>query len=1266
MLSKFSVKKPYTVFVGVVLVIILGIVSFTKMTTDLFPNISLPYIIVITTYPGASPESVENEVTKNIEASMETVSNIESVSSVSAENYSLVICEFAQTANMDSISLEIRENLDQLTGYFPDSVGNPVIMKLNPNMLPVMIAAVSVEGMDRAEVSAYIEEQIVPEVESIEGVASVSTTGIINEQVNVVITQEKVDAINEQIRAGIDAQMKDAQKKLGDAEKSLKDAKKQMDSAQSQLDAGKQELQNKQNTTVNQLATTQTQLLTAKADLEAAKMNYTSRKATIEGYVTTIEKTQKEKDDLNTLLPTLTLGSPEYIQAMTDIAIKQATIDSLTTALDHATEGMGATIYLSNMTAALTTINTQITTIDASLDQLNQGNLQAAIQFSNAASELSLQQNNLNSAKAEIEAGLDEIENSKEQMKEATGEAYGAADAKEILSVDTISALLTAQNFSYPAGYITEEGTSYLVRVGDKPDDVKSLSKLPLMDMHIEDMDIITLADAADVFYTDNSKEVYAKMNGANSVMLNIQKQTDYSTGDVSDKLNEEFEKLKQQHEGLELVALMDQGIYIDLVMDSIFESIIVGAALAIIILIVFLRDIRPTFVIAVSIPISLVATIVCMYFSGVTLNVISLSGLALGIGMLVDNSIVVIENIYRLRSEGMSITEAAKEGAKEVAGAIIASTLTTVCVFLPIVFTEGLTRQLFVDLGLTIGYSLLASLVIAMTVVPAMASKTLTKVKEQKEGRFYGKVLNVYEKILRVSLKYKVVVFIFTLVLLVVSAAASISRGTVFMSSMESTQISVTVTLDEEATLEETAEITDKVMEQISTIDGIIDVGAMMASSGYGSLLGASSDVTNQTSIYITLEEKKELSNEEIADKILELTKDLDAEIAVETSGMDMTAMFGEGVSVDIKGRDLDVLQKIAGEIAEILENTEGTVEVSDGMEEVTDELRIIIDREKAIEHGLTVAQVYTGVAEKLSAASQATTLNGAEKDYAVYVESEENTTLTREALESITVEGTDADGKKVDVPLSDIASFESAKGFSSINRSEQSRYVTVSAAIAEGYNVGLVSADIEEQLEKYDMPAGYSYKMGGENEATMEAMGQLVLMLVLAIAFMYLIMVAQFQSLLSPFIILFTIPLAFTGGFAALYLTGTEVSVIAMIGFVMLSGIIVNNGIVIIDYMNQLREHGMSKVEAIVDAGRTRLRPVLMTASTTIFAMMGMVFSQDMGASMAKPMALVTIGGLTYGTLLTLIVVPCVYDVFIKKDKKDTSELKLEISED
>lgn len=1283
MLSKFSVKKPYTVFVGVVLVIILGIVSFTRMTTDLLPNMSLPYVIVMTSYGGASPETVENEVTKTIESSMATVSNIKEVSSVSAENYSLVICEFEQSANMDSISLEIRENLDQLEGYWSDGVGSPIIMKLNPSMLPIMVAAVGVDGMDRAQVSEYVQNSVIPDIESIEGVASVSTTGLIDETVNVVITQEKVDKINEQIRAGIDAGMEEAEANLADAkaqliegEQALRDAQNETANAKTELEDGKSELVQKQDSTTTTMAGTMNQLNTAKADLEVAKTNYTTQIATISGYQKSITDAQNGLTAINAAIAGMeAMGdttSQNYIDACAQRDMLNATITSLTKALDYATDGMGADMYLPTLNAALTQINTQITTVDNALFQLNKGNITAAIEFSNAATQIAMGEQQLAEAQEKIDTSLAEMQDAKDQLADGEEEladakenAYAQADANEIFSVETLSALLTAQNFSYPAGYITEEGVSYLVRVGDKPSTPEEMATLTLMDMHIDGMDAITLEDVADVFYTDNSDEVYAKINGVNGVMLNIQKQTDYSTGDVSDKINAKFAELMKENGDLSLIPLMDQGIYIDLVMDSIFQNILFGAVLAILILLLFLKDIRPTMVIAISIPISLVFTIVCMYFSGVTLNIISLSGLALGIGMLVDNSIVVIENIYRLRNEGASITEAAVEGAKEVAGAIIASTLTTVCVFLPIVFTDGLTRQLFVDLGLTIAYSLLASLIVALTVVPAMASKTLVKTKEKKEGKFYTKVLDIYEKILRMCLKWKAVVFILSVVLLVVCTLASLSRGTAFMSNMESTQISATVTLPENTPLSETAKVTDEVLKRISTIDGIIDTGAMTASSGMGSLMGASDGTTNQTSVYITVEEDKELTNEEIANQIMELTADLDAEIVVETSSMDMSAMYGSGIEIVIKGRELDKLEEIAKDIAAIVEGVEGTTEVSDGMEDTTEEIRIVIDREKAMSYGLTVAQVYSQIATKLDDATQATTLAGEEKDYYVYVYNEQDSKMTKQDLEKMEIEGTDADNESVKVPISELAEFSESEGLSSINRENQSRYISVTASIADGYNIGLVSADMVEELEKYDMPSGYSYEIAGEDEAINDAISQVLLMLVLAIAFMYLIMVAQFQSLLSPFIIMFTIPLAFTGGFLGLYISGSEVSVIALIGFVMLAGIIVNNGIVIVDYMNQLRAGGMERREAIVTAGRTRLRPVLMTASTTILALSTMVFSTDMGAEMSKPMAIVTIGGLVYGTLLTLIVVPCIYDVFMRGKKKKIGALEVEARE-
>ena len=711
---------------------------------------------------------------------------------------------------------------------------------------------------------------------------------------------------------------------------------------------------------------------------------------------------------------------------------------------------------------------------------------------------------------------------------------------------------------------------------------------------------------------------------------------------------------MMEENEDLSLITLMDQGIYIDLVMDSIINNILFGGVLAIAILLLFLKDLRPTLVVAFSIPISLVTAIVCMYFSGITLNIISLSGLALGIGMLVDNSIVVIENIYRLRSEGYSAREAAMKGAGEVAGAILASTLTTVCVFLPIVFTEGITRQLFVDMGLTIAYSLLASLAIALTVVPAMSSKLLANAKEQKESRIFGGMARAYEKLLSGALRVKALVFVLVLLLLAGSVALAFTNGTAFMSDMDSTQLTVNVTLAEDATLDETRELSDQVVEAVLSIEDVQNVGAMTSGSTMSMLGGMGGGSTNSSTIYVVTKKDKSMSNEEIAKVIREKTAGLNAQISIDTSSMDMSAMGGSGISVQVRGRDLDTLRRIAGEVAAIIESVEGTADVSDGLGDSDQELRIVINRDQAVHYGLTVAQVYAQIYGKLASASSATTLVAADKDYNVYVMNGSDIELTRELLKELEVEGKDENGESVKVPLAEIASFQDTEALSSIRRADQTRYVGVSAAIAEGYNVGLVAADVEKKLADYELPAGYQLVSSGENEMIQDAMEQIVLMLILAVLFMYLIMVAQFQSLLSPFIIMFTIPLAFTGGFLGLYVSGSEVSVIAMIGFVMLAGVIVNNGIVLIDYMNQLREEGMEKRQAILVAGRTRLRPVLMTALTTILALSTMVFSNDMGSEMAKPMAVVTIGGLTYGTLLTLVVIPCIYDSFIRKGSK------------
>lgn len=1397
MFGKFSVRKPYTVLVAVVLVIVLGIVSFTKMTSDLLPNISFPYVLVMTTYPGASPETVEMVVTKPVESSMATVSNIEEISSVSNENYSMVILQFAQSADMNAVSLEIRENLDQIRSYWDDSVGNPIIMKINPDMLPVMIAAVGGKDMSAAEITDLTNDTIVPELESIEGVASVSGMGLLEESVNVIIRQEKIDAVNEQVFGSIDkeidenlaelqenkqdiydgqAELENAKKDLADSEaelaqkqqelndskaelenskKELADGRNELADKKSQLESGKTELNSKKDATTKQLAEAETKLLTAKADAEAAKthlqLEIQTAEATVKGLDSGIEQVQagvqaieQRITAVNGIEETLaglagTSDTQTYVvldentkaavkawyesagyevkedtfvweikgtlsaikndilvkagaSDVSGLEAKKAELQSKITDLESQKAMAAAPI--DQYKSALSEIEGNISKLDSALTELYQGNLQAAIEFANAQTTISLgemqiasAESGLDSAQKQLEAGeeqiksgqeqldagadqikegydqindnaeqladaLEQILDGEEQIEEAREDAYDQADMNGILTVDTVEQLLAAQNFSMPAGYVTEDGISYLIRVGDKPDTVEELKAMPILNVDMDGVDVITLGDVADVFMTDNSADIYTNVNGEPGILLTMQKQTGYSTGEVSDKILARFDELLEQNENLMLITLMDQGIYIDMVTDSIFNNIIFGAGLAILILLLFLRDIRPTAVIACSIPISIVAAVVCMYFSGVTLNVISLSGLALGIGMLVDNSIVVIENIYRLRSEGASVTEAAIEGTREVAGAIAASTLTTVCVFLPIVFTEGITRQLFVDMGLTIGYSLGASLIVALTVVPAMSSKILVKTKEQKESRFFNGLMNGYGKVLDWSLKHKAVIFIGVLVLLVGSALASLSKGTAFMPTMESTQMTITLELPDTTPLSETAKVTDRVVEILRNMEDVEDVGAMASTSSMGSLMGGSADSsTHETSIYLTTVEKPKLNNKELSNAIEEQTAQLceetGAELSIETSMMDMSALGGDGISIQVRGRDLDTLQQIAKEVAAIVETTEGTAKVSDGLEEATGEMRILIDRDKAMDQGLTVAEVYQQIAAKLKDASSATTFETTAKEYEVYVKNANDMELTRKLLQDLVIEKTDKDNKKVEIPLKDIAAFENTISPKSVSRTEQNRYIAVSASIADGYNVGLVSRKLEQNLADYEVPEGYSLVMEGENEMIVDAMQQLMLMLLLAVIFMYLIMVAQFQSLNSPFIIMFTIPLAFTGGFLGLFLGNCEVSVVAVIGFVMLAGIIVNNGIVIVDYMNQLIAQGMEKHEAILQAGRTRLRPVLMTALTTILGLLPMVFGTDMGAAMGKPMAIVTVGGLLYGTLLTLLVVPCIYDL-------------------
>ena len=1240
-MTKLSVKKPYTVLVGVVLIIVLGIVSFLGLNTDLLPAMDLPYVVVYTVYPGASPEKVEQSVTKPVESAVSTTSGLENITSISQENVSMLILEFSQSTNMDSAMLELSTNLDTVSGSFDDMIQSPVMMKMNPNMLPVELVSIDADGMDIKRLTEYVNTTLAPAVERIDGVASADVTGDVQDRVDIFLNQEKIDGINDTILYHVNKELYNTKKNLDSAQKKLDDAqaelKKQESEAVDKLAQGSAELDAgliKASALDSQL----TALKARQALLSGAK-EAVSGLAQLEGISRVIDGLISANvgfDENSTL--NAVLASIDQISAMP--SVPEQVKNLLATAKDAVNQIIASGMATGDTTLGRlkATVNAQLEAAKAALKEMgiddsiisggavalerDLSSLEREIaqteflskQAEQAVTKLKETYAQLEKAKIQATEGLAvgtvqiangkaQLESGIEQFNSARDTALKQANIDSLVTQSMLSNILTAQNFSMPAGYLKDGGAKYTVKVGDTFKDLDELKNLMLVDMGIDGMEPIYLKDVADIEINDNSDESY---------------------------------------------------VYIHMIISSVLENLAYGGILAIIVLLVFLKDIKPTAIIACSIPISLLFAVTLMYFSNVTLNVMSLSGLALGVGMLVDNSIVVIENTYRLRNLGYSKVQAAVSGAKQVAGAITASTLTTVCVFLPIVFTEGISRQLFTDMGLTIAYSLLASLIVALTVVPAMSSTMLTNTNENPDG-FFAKLVNGYTKLLDFVLNHKWTVICLSLGLLVFSGYEATKMPMSFIPEMDSTQMTMTYTLDaEEHTKEELLADSEKIAETAAAVPGVETVGVMEGSSGISSMMSSSGNNSLTTTFYIVLSEDKELTNKEIADEIRRQTGDYNDNLSIETSTMDMSSMAGgSGVSIKIKGDDLDELQKIATDMGAYLADVEGVAEVDDGSENADSEIRIDVDKTKAMKYQLTVAQVYQKISAALTDSTTATsmTIDGTDMKAIIHA----SRTYDRNSIENLKVATeTDKNGKETDILLKDIASTYMATSPTAINRENNSRYKTVTLTLEEGANATLTARQVQAKLGSFDMPKGYTYEMSGENETVKSAMTDLVKMIALACVFIYLIMVAQFQSLKSPFIVIFTIPLAFTGGLLALLVTGTELSVIAMIGFLVLSGVVVNNGIVFVDYINQLRLEGTEKRRAILQTGRDRIKPVLMTAMTTVLANSIMAIGVDMGADMTRGMAIVTVGGLTYATLLTLFLIPTLYDIFNRKEMK------------
>nr|MCR5655783.1 efflux RND transporter permease subunit [Lachnospiraceae bacterium] len=915
----------------------------------------------------------------------------------------------------------------------------------------------------------------------------------------------------------------------------------------------------------------------------------------------------------------------------------------------------------------LTQINAGIAQLENGLAQIEAGEMQLAeaqamltqqqttmiFQLSDATTQMLVGESQLNAASSQLEEGLKQYEDGKEA-------AYKQADLDNIITMDMVSQILFAQNFSMPAGYVTDAGVQYMVNVGDVLADDTEIENLLLVDMDMEGLDPIYLSDVADVFISDNSDSVYANIDGTNGVMLSFTKQSTTPTAAACNNLTEKLDALTEEYEGFHYSTMMNQGDYIYMIINAILKSLLLGALFAVIILFLFLKDIRPTFITLCSIPISVIFAFVLMYFSGITLNMISMSGLAIAVGMLVDNSVVVIENTYRLIHKGETPLRAAVAGAGQVAGAVVSSTLTTICVFVPIIFVEGLTRQIFQDLALTIAYSLLASLAVSLTLVPAMSQGLLKHTKEKKSP-IMDRLMIVYEKVLAIALRFKPVTLLIAFALLVMSAFGIIAKGFIFMPEMSTNQVSASITMPEEASFQDMQSVSNLVVDDVKEMDGVVSVGAMAEGTGGGlSIMSMSSMGSGgasegySSSLYIMLTEDEKIDTLALAKKIEALGETYDCTIDVDTGSMSsmMSALGGNGVTLYLYGDDSELLQETATKIAKIVDDVPGTEDVSDGMEEATPTYKVVVDKERAMAKGLTVAQVYKELSASMTTEKTATSIIMDTNTYDVVVKEgdEEDTSLRDVRNHKFTVKN--QAGEESTVYLKDIADFEESESLPTISRNDQRRYMQISSAIGQGYNVTLVTEDVKEALNRLELPKGMRIEYDGQNEAIMDAMKDLVLMILLGIVLVYLVMVAQFQSLKGPFIIIFTIPLAFTGGFLGLLICNMNISIVSMMGFVMLSGIIVNNGIVLVDFINQLRKEGMEKREAIIEAGKTRMRPILMTTLTTILGLFDIALSREVGSEMMQPVAVVCIGGLSYATLMTLFVVPVIYDIFNRKD--------------
>ncbi len=856
----------------------------------------------------------------------------------------------------------------------------------------------------------------------------------------------------------------------------------------------------------------------------------------------------------------------------------------------------------------------------------------------------------------------------------ASVNVWGGEDREILLEVDKtklelygitlneIVSKLQLENINLPAGNIKEQHKEYILRTVGKFKNMEEIESLPVSSRQGVP---IYLKDLLKIKDTIKEVNYIAKTDKKNSLMLWVTKESGTNTVVVARKVKKVIEKIKKElPEDITLHEVIDMSKFITRIVNTTASNALIGGIFAITVLYLFLRNLRPTLTIAVSIPYSILATFVPLYFFGQSLNFITMIGIALGVGMLVDNSIVVIENIYRHFTEGEDRISASINGASEVGMAISASTFTTIVVFLPLVFVKGITGKLFEGLSITITSSLLASLIIALTIVPVLTSKILSKhtMKNSidEDEKFISPLKNVYIKILKWVLNHKgkVLGIVFGTLFVVVLMAVFFA-GREFFPSTDGNMAIINIKLPVGTKLEETckiAELVENLLIKEKYIKTVMTVVGIAEGQETDVAMGTGPSGPHEGTIFIRLHDKK-IRKEKTEDIISRVKKQVPqlANTNIEFHDLGRSMMMAgqsQQKPIDIKlfGKDLEVLKMLDKQTRDIIAKVPGVTDISSLLEEGKPEIVIRINRDKANKLGLSVYQI----AQEAQSAVQGrvvtqVTWGGEEINLRIRYQKKYRTTpqdLKKIAIPVYNASGLTTTRKSSYIYLDEIADIVYDVGPIKLYREDQKRYVSIQSNV-EGRNIGKVLTDIKKELEKISLPEGYFIKFAGEAEQMTETFRDLGLILLFAIVLIYMVMSAQFESFVHPFTIIFTVPFCIIGVLLGLLISGKPISLPAGMGMLILSGVIVNNGIVLVDYINQLRHRGKEKYEAIIEGCLTRLRPILMTAITTILGVFPMILSRQEGAEIRSTVGVVLASGLIIGTVLTLIVLPIVYSI-------------------